>query len=350
MPQLITQSLRLYRYALPMRRPVHLKQGILKERQGLILQAQNEAGQWHWGEVAPFPGLHHESLPDCVRQLQEVDLNSVDLRGCFPSVAWGLEMLRQPLHPPLQKRRPVEARPQLTLNALLTEPENQDLDREAHSLYQAGYRCFKLKVGLRDPQRDLQRIQLIQQSFPDVTLRLDANRSWSLAQAQNFIERLPLQGIEYLEEPLKQPADYARLAPRMTELKCALALDESLWEKQWKAYATYAQTLVLKPMRMGPTRLAECCIWAQKNRRQLVFSSVFESDLGLRYLALKAAQEAGTDSPHGLDTWRAFEHNLIDPGFQSSIKSREKNPAQINLHSKLFTAPPQLRYAYLDSV
>lgn len=309
--------MQVYRYQLPFQRPFVLKQGTFKAREGLVLAAETSQGM-QYAEIAPFPGLSTESLEDC---LQAVRLCH---NGAFPAQAWGQYMLHHPL-----KALP---EPQsLPLNALLPHLPEKSLLAEVEQRYQEGYRCFKLKVGILPLQEDLQRVQFLLQRFVGLRLRLDANRSWSLANAQAFANLLP-EGVDYLEEALQDPAGYPDLLAVTT---CPLALDESLAEPLPLELATMAEFWVLKPMLLGPERLFYWLKQARFYRRKVVFSSVFESGLGLRYLAL-LAQRYSPGLAAGLDTWRAFQTDLTEPAFSAVA-------GHLNFQDILFTNPPRLR-------
>lgn len=308
----------IYHYRRPYQRNLHLKQGLFAFREGLLLEKEG-----FWGEVAPFPGLNQENLDDCLKDV---------LAGQFdrwPSVAWAKHMLSHPLN--------VDTLHDLPVNALLTGGESKQLLKCAHQYHQEGYRCFKLKLGLRKRHEDLNVIKHLLDTLPGIRLRLDANRSWDLETALGWLDVLPPMGIEYLEEPLQNPADYPALWA-LTD--CKIALDESLAGPQWDALIPQASALVLKPAVLGPSRLQHCLQQADRYGIPCVISSVFESGLSLRYLALLAQSLDQHQIAVGLDTWRAFSNDLCRPAFvvQEGI---------INFSSSIFTQQPQVRLEWL---
>lgn len=326
----MTSGLRIWRYCLPLREALRLKQGLYHEREGLLLA--NAAG--NYGEVAPLPGLSPESLDDCLAQLRA----GTPPQACHPALAWGYRMLAEPL-------RPLPAPASFPVNALLTEQPDAKLLAAAHALYAEGYRVFKLKVGQRTPETDLARISALLKIAPDLSLRLDANRSWSLDQALAFGAALPAKGIDYLEEPLR---DVGQLPALRARLPVPLALDESLREDPPPEILAAAAVYVLKPMLLGPERVRALSAWAAASGRQVVLSSIFESDFGLRYLAL-LCQRLPAAAAAGLDTWRAFAPDpdcadgsagLWEPGFRI-------RDAALNFSHTLFTVPPSLRLKWV---
>jgi len=73
------------------------------------------------------------------------------------------------------------------------------LAREAMS---RGFRAFKLKVGSRDPQRDLRRASMLRElAGPDALIMLDANQQWTLPAALEACRVLRAVSPYFIEEP-----------------------------------------------------------------------------------------------------------------------------------------------------
>lgn len=315
----INNSLKIYPYHLPLREPLRLKQGLYTAREGLILSDQNDA----YGEVAPFPGLSQENLQDCLNALTQPHQTVLP-----PALAWGLYMLNNPL-------MPLAEPPEWPVNALLSGDNTPQLLASAEALAQDGYHILKLKVGLGPLSEDILRVNTLSQM--NLKLRLDANRSWDLKTAQMFVSQLSdaaLEQIDYLEEPLAEPKLYPKFKQRCL-LK--IALDETLAQNLEPKLLQTPDVFVLKPMLLGPQRLLE--LIKQAAGRQIVFSSVFESGLGLRYLALLSQRTPGA-AASGLDTWRYLADDLWEPNF--IIKK-----GRLNFSDNLFTQPLLLRLKWV---
>ncbi len=79
-------------------------------------------------------------------------------------------------------------------------PEQMALDAVAlHDDH--GITVFKVKVG-RDPELDTAAVRAVRDALPAATLYVDANRGWSLAQAQRAAPALIELGVQAIEEPL----------------------------------------------------------------------------------------------------------------------------------------------------
>lgn len=66
-----------------------------------------------------------------------------------------------------------------------------------------GFKMVKMKVGMKDPEEDIQRVSLVRDTIgPDVDLAIDVNSGWSLQAAIKMTEKLEPYNIYWLEEPL----------------------------------------------------------------------------------------------------------------------------------------------------
>jgi len=89
----------------------------------------------------------------------------------------------------------------------------------------AGFRAFKLKVGSRDPARDLRRAAMLREiAGPDCRLMFDANQQWSLREARHMCQALAVVDPYWIEEPT-HPDDveaHRALAREIAPLRIAL--------------------------------------------------------------------------------------------------------------------------------
>ena len=65
-----------------------------------------------------------------------------------------------------------------------------------------GFTAMKLKVGSRDPERDLRRAGIVREvAGNDIRVMVDANQQWTLPQALDICERLRPMNPYWIEEP-----------------------------------------------------------------------------------------------------------------------------------------------------
>lgn len=89
----------------------------------------------------------------------------------------------------------------------------------------AGFTAMKLKVGSKDPARDIRRAMLVRETAGDaVKIMLDANQQWTLPQALSICAELKQMNPYWIEEPT-HPDDIAAhvtLAEAVKPVKLAL--------------------------------------------------------------------------------------------------------------------------------
>lgn len=312
-------------FDLPLARPLLVGGSAIDRRAGLLVVAEDGEGHAGIGEAAPLPGLHRESLAEATEQLF-VLAGALDgaaipagcpaldgafegwlgARDLFPSVRTGIEGALLALLadragegvPRLLSRDPA---PRILVNALLDGP-GKAMVAEAARLAGAGYAALKVKVGRSDPGGEAGLVAAIRGAVgPRVALRLDANRAWDAATALAFAERVAPLGIEYLEEPLRNPDELPGFAERSP---VPIALDETLLAFTPREHPPLAgvAALVLKPCVLGGYERAMA--WARlalREGRSAVVSASFPSAVGLALDASLAAAIGGT-TPHGLGT------------------------------------------------
>jgi O-succinylbenzoate synthase len=335
------QSAEIFRYQLPLRKSLPLKNLVMENRSGILIRLMDDQQAESYGEVAPLPGWHPETLTEAEDQLlsilpqivhQEFQENLPETfrkmddlfidPAVFSSVRWGMEsailqlILKRKGHHFAQLREE-KFQKNIDINALLTT-ENQLLVEEAAEQLSQGYRTLKIKVGRQpiDAEAELLR-RLGSVLNPAINIRLDANRSWTLSQALDFAEAIAGIPIEYLEEPLVR---LDQLADFYERTGIPLALDESLNDKKPGEIQIPEgiKTLVIKPTRMGGiSGFLRWLDFADDHRLDIVISSAFESGLTLAVLSELAAMLHPGNRAMGLQTFHWLAEDLIIPPFRA---------------------------------
>lgn len=330
-------SLTVYRYDLPLTRPLPLRGRQLMRREGLIVKLAGPDGAVGLGEIAPLPGLSQESLKEARRQAvalgetmlnREAPLKLSRLDGGLaawigsselaPSVRCGFEMALLNLVSEgkgvalneLLGAHPVE---RLLLNGLLDGPADE-IRAGVQRMADAGYKAVKLKVGRGSLDEDIALVREIRSALPsEVSLRLDANRAWSFQDGAAFGQAVADCAIEYIEEPLAAPRE---LEAFVEATGMAVALDETLCDEPdlAKELAPIARAFVIKPTRLGGFEAsAQLVRWSTARNIYSVFSSFLETGIGLKALANLASALGRPEVPAGLDTAGWFADDLLEP-------------------------------------
>ncbi len=254
-----------------------------------------------------------------------LSISSLDAPNALPaSVRFGLEsalldLASKAAHTPAARWINAASSTSLSVNAVLTGTESE-IEESARSKYSEGYRTFKLKVGGREIQEDVRRLQIVSASVgTDSLIRLDANRAWDFKTANSFLEQVVGFSIEYIEEPLAKPswADLARLRRSSAIL---IALDESLppWVQQhYESRVPFpSDVAIIKPPVIGGlSRGLELIEWLQREGSKCVVTSALDTGIGISaifHLALAARLGA---TACGLDTLELLTDTLVEPGF-----------------------------------
>jgi len=261
------------------------------QREGVIVGLQTASGTMHFGEASPHPDVHRRTADQVAAELIEWLKQPGLLNDLSPAARFGVESALAPGSGTVTVR----------LNGLARTAD------QALALAEEGYETIKLKVGT-DPEADAHWVQGVREALPDVHLRLDANRRYSKAEALSFCRAVVDLDIEYIEEPTQASAD-------LPDLRAAtgirIALDESTREPGLEALLAHADAVILKPSALGhegSKRLAE---EARTLGLTAVFSSCFESGVGITAIGQLAAQSGSPGVAVGLGTGAALVGDLL---------------------------------------
>jgi o-succinylbenzoate synthase len=292
------------------------------ERIAVLVEVRGDRGAIGLGEAAPLPGMSPDTLADAEQAIaafarlagaeladREAARLLVAATTAPPAARCALEtalfdalarehgislaaLLRAPGRGPgTSARPPVGVMPRVPLAAVVDDPD------QACRAYASGIRCFKIKLGADDP---LDRVHGIAAATPGAALRIDANRSWPVAEVTDRLAALAVLPVEYVEEPCR---DAHRLLAG--PLPCKLALDESLVELSADELAAALRSpalaaVILKPTLLGG--LSACLELAAQARGcgvAAIVSHTLEGPIGTAACA-ELALALGGDAPVGL--------------------------------------------------
>lgn len=315
-----------YRYTIPVETGVILRQCRLKQREGLLVEL-HENGQVGWGEIAPLPEFSSEDLPQAEQQLKQWRANWLngqddDLdRQYAPSVAFGISCALAELQGELGSEGRYDTSP-------LCYGDPDELYAKLQQM--SGEKVAKMKVGLYEANRDGLIADMFLTAIPDLKLRLDANRAWTLEKAAQFAAKIAESNkkrIQFIEEPCRTPAMSMQFA---AQHNIAIAWDETTREPNLFAKKSdHLTAFIIKPTLIGSLqkciRLIE---YAHQQGLTAVISSSIESSLALTQLARFAAQYTPNTTP-GLDTLNLMQTQLLRPWQNSPLPLANLNSSFI---------------------
>ncbi|TVQ73063.1 MAG: o-succinylbenzoate synthase [Balneolaceae bacterium] len=350
-PTMKHPTLKLYRYTIPLRKPFHVAKGEISEREGFVL------GDGHdiWSEIAPLPGFSSESTEDAGTFLTE---NAKRIHSAYrdrsldqlllddamqpelsrlPSVRFGLSMLseqqkartaEQPLYvywknlyysPRSRRNRIVPVEGYVRCNALAGIMDIKSLHQLIRYRKECGFRTVKVKIPA-DPDDAFEIIQEICPAFPEMVFRFDANRAFSLSEAEHLFQQMQnaqtrgdLPGnIAYIEEPLADP-DPGSLS-QLQACGIPVAADESVRSPadiQQLESGNSVKQLIIKPMLFGSFPELET---AFRSKLAVTISSSIETAIGRRLLAhIAVLYNMKGMIDHGLDTGSLLQMDFTSP-------------------------------------
>lgn len=288
-------------------RPLSTAQGRIASREGFVLTVESDTGERGMGEASPAYWLGGERIVETRRALESIvqsvhrhrdpdelriliDENRSGGAQFTPAARCALDTALVDLSARL-RRVPMasmlggQSIGPVSVCALLAGRTPEELADEARIAAGQGHRSFKLKVGARAIAADAKKVASLRTAIGnDCSIRLDANRAWTLKDALVALHAFQPYGIEFLEEPLRspEPGDLRRLR---NATGVALALDESLGgAAALGAFIEHdvVDYLVLKATRLGgPTRCVEIARLAGTAGIKVVVTDSIESAVGM---------------------------------------------------------------------
>jgi o-succinylbenzoate synthase len=167
--------------------------------------------------------------------------------------------------------------------------------------------CVKIKVGGPGSTRatDVARVRAVRDALGATgRIRIDANGSWTLDEAEHAIREMEPLDLDYVEQPVESVSDMAVLRQRMSELGIGIAADESIRRSSdittvLEAKACDVVVLKVQPLG-GIVKALAIADQAREAGCDVVVSSALETSVGLHYGA-KLHQILSTNRPQSLD-------------------------------------------------
>lgn len=315
----------LYRYELPLTGSLQLAGAAIDVRSGLLVCFTNEEGLCGWGDCAPLPGFSRESLVEAECQLRGWLENTmcwrhgfIDVGDLLPSVCFALETAMfnfkaAALGWPLARVLDDSPGKDILVNRLLNEGDEIDCGSAP---------VIKVKVAKKSIAEEVSLLSSLREKHGEsVALIADANRGWSVSEAESFWNDAKALNLLYIEEPVNDP----RL---LSDLEMPVALDETLLERKpeevcdWNSVVAY----VIKPTLMGS--LQSIHDWSEQARMldlHVVVSACYESGVGIWNLANLAAALPVSKHFAGLDTYNRLKVDIL-----SGALSLAKSPIPVD--------------------
>ncbi len=316
---------RLEPYELPFAQPWRTARGETRVRAGWLVHLRDDRGATAVGESAPWPAAGTETPGECAKALKTLldelpgravseALAALPPPSPAPAARCGVEAALLGLAAgaagcPVRRLLSPDAATVLSVNAACGIADGSLAARVSEAAT-AGFRVFKVKIGVRDWTEELRRLRAL--SLPRGTgLRLDANGAWSADEAAARLADLAGLPVESLEEPLAV-FEAGTLARLQAGVEFSLALDESLaaGAQDLLDAGCPVRRIVLKPTVIGGA--APSIALARRAAAlgiEVVVTTTLEAAPG-RQLVAETAAASGSRLAHGLDTGRWLGRDL----------------------------------------
>jgi len=183
--------------------------------------------------------------------------------------------------------------------ALLIPQENQDLNEQLQLWLKNQVTHVKIKIGRAlELERETLNFLLSDCSQHNIQYRLDGNQQMSLTALNKLLEAIPLQNIQFFEEPLKEINEWEIF---YSKFQRPLALDESFLERK-NHPPVGTKYVIIKPSITHS--VSGCSKLISENKFKVIISSAFESSIGMGALKFLASQ---TNESPGLDTLKYLQ-------------------------------------------
>jgi o-succinylbenzoate synthase len=312
-----------YTYTIPYKKALMMKDKVTHYRAGIFIELFLYDNTSVFGEIAPFPGLHNESIEhilglksQIISSIANGELLSFEYLQALPLPPSVIHGISQALDISVMSQNVQEKT--LTICPLISGTSNEMLE-EIHTLTDnKNVRSIKVKFGRQTVRQEIELFHAINELLPPhIKLRIDVNRKWTLAQAIEFGSNVLPHRIEYIEEPLQNPHDLDNFFDKTA---IQYALDETIYEvDNFETLQDFRSTqyYIIKPSLLkGKAALYTLKDIADRNHSTLIFSSAFESTYSLAYYGYLASTYADIHAAQGFDTYKWFRSDVLQQPLQ----------------------------------
>ena len=237
--------------SLPMKKAVTMAAETVTRADNVLVRVESDSGFVGWGEAASAPTMTGETVASMMAAISRMtpallgsaaddfagasavmDGRMYGNTGAKAAIEIGLHDLvalaaGRPLHALLgdkvRTRMPV-------LAVIGSTDEAADL-REARERFDAGYRAFKIKVGLGSPEADGARTravcQMLKTAGENCLVSADANQGFGVDEAVRFTAEVGDAGLDFFEQPV-HARDLAGMAHVAAASRIPIGADEGI--------------------------------------------------------------------------------------------------------------------------
>ena len=236
------KSIVLHRVCVPFVEPFRISNGVVAEKESILIEVTTEGGIVGWGECSPMSGsfyssvtpdkswasLTQELIPqikewgsveDLHFRLRQTEGDSFAKAGIEGAL---LEVATQEKGIAICDLLGIEHRPVASGVAIGIFDRIEELLERVHRYVNEGYQRVKIKI---QPGCDIGPVTAVREQFPELPLMVDANAAYTLADKMLFLE-LDRFELMMIEQPLAADA-VDEAGELQASLRTPLCADES---------------------------------------------------------------------------------------------------------------------------
>ena len=214
--------------SLPMQKPVQMAGETVAQAENVFVRIESDAGAVGWGEAAAAPTMTGETIAGMMAAIElmrpkligytaydfasttaAMDAQLYGNSGAKAAIDMALhDLVGHASGRPVYALFGVKQRSRMPVLAVIgSEDAAADL-REAQARWNAGYRAFKIKVGLGLPEADAVRTMMLCQALKGQAkgetclISADANQGFSVDGALTFVRGIGDCGLDFFEQPV----------------------------------------------------------------------------------------------------------------------------------------------------
>ena len=263
--------------SLPMKKPVQMSGETVARADNVLVRVESEDGVVGWGEAASAPTMTGETVAGmtaAVKHMTPILLSrpaddfagaaaAMDARiygnsGAKAAVEIALyDLVGRATNRPVHALLGAKLRSRMPVLAVIGSPDSAADIAEAQERFAAGYRAFKIKVGLGAALADAERTRKIcmalKSAGEECPVSADANQGFTVGEALDYVRAVGQCGLDFFEQPV-EAHDLAGMARVAAATRVAIGADEGIHSRDDIARhheAKAAQGVSLKAIKLG---------------------------------------------------------------------------------------------------
>ena len=244
----------IFPLSIPLIEPIKMAKEVIVDAKTVLVCLTDEDGRRGWGEASAAPLMTGETLDSLfastkhlvekiretewaeptsfASQLDAILYGNPSAKSCLEMALLDLYTQRKSislwkylrsLSPKSNKEGPNDI-PLLRMLGGTLEKEIED----AKTFRQAGFKHWKIKIGLLSLEEDLHRVKGLSELLEGDVVSVDANGAMSLADAICFCESTEAKGLSFAEQLINANCSMADFALLKQRSKVPIALDEAI--------------------------------------------------------------------------------------------------------------------------